>query len=277
VDLLTDDAFVPESADRTFREPVIGRIVLLVIFLAIGVGWCALPLVVGPWGFLAWIVGVPCILVSVLPARGVLRGRRGGQWVVRVRRAGLALHIRSYLNADLPLEDAVVVWIPRAEIASLHAVRRKRHMPHDDGDWVAREEALEIRLTHGRTDELAHALERERCPQNRRRTHHKAHHLRVTGPDRLLLTWRSPHAALRPGLKRALEALSLHFPLEAPTDERVVDWRKLEPPGFDDLVLDLCEQGDTFTCIRLLRERHGLSLTEARRFVDELAGGQRAA
>jgi hypothetical protein len=277
VQLLSADRFVPESTDRVFREPVLPRIVLLLVFGAIGAGWCALPLVVGPWGLCGWIPGLPCLLVAALPARGVLRGLRGGHWVVRIRREGLALHLRSYLNADLPRGDEVVLWIPRAEIAALHALRRRRRVPHEDGDWVAREEALEIRLTHERTAELERALERERKPANPQRTHHKVHHVRVSAPGRLLVTWRSPHAALRPGLKRALAALAHDYPLEAPAEERIADWRALDPAAFDDLVLDLCEQGDTFTCIRLLRRRHGWSTTEAKRFVDELASGRSAA
>jgi hypothetical protein len=276
MDLLRPADFPLEENDRVFHEPVLGRVVLVLLFGGLGIAWTVLPMLAGPAGFLGWIVGLPCLLVSALITPGVLRGLRGGHWVVRLRREGLALHLRSYLNADLPPDDPVVLWIERAEIAALVPLRQRRTLPGGDGDRTMVEERLEIRLVHARTAELAQALKRERTPRDRGRSHYHAHGVRLAAVDRIELTWRSANFLLRPGLKRFLRAAEVDYRIEDLRASRLDDWRELDARAFDDLVLELCEQGDRFTAIRLLRERHGWHLTEARHFVDELSGRREA-
>lgn len=277
MELLRVDQFQTESTDRVFREPALGHACLLLFFGACGVGFCALPILVGAWGLFAWLPGSICLLAAGLGARGVLGGLLRPHWVVRVRDAGIALHLRSYLNADLPLSDEVVLWIPRSEVAALRPLRRKYQAPSDDGDYTVREALLEIALTQPAPESLRLALERERAPADRRRTHHKVHLVRQTAPDRIEVTWRSPRGVLRPGLKRFLAAAELDYTVAEPAARQTGAWRELDAAGFDDLVLELCEGGDLFTAVRLLRKRHGWSLVDARRFVDELTGGRRAA
>lgn len=272
MDLLRPSDFRVEENDRVFREPALGRIFLVVLFGGLGIAWTALPVLAGPAGFFGWLFGLPCLLASALGAPGVLRGLRAGHWVVRLRREGIALHLRSYLNADLPADDPVVLWIDRREIAALVPLRQRKTLPSSDGDATMIETRLEIRLTHARTAELAQALKRERSPGNRGRTHHHSYGVRVSASDRVEVTWRSAHYALRPGLARFLAAAEADYPVEDLRKERLEDWRELDARAFDDLVLERCEQGDHFGAIRLLRQRHGWSTTEARQFVDELTG-----
>lgn len=276
MDLLRPSDFRVEEHDRVFREPVLGRVFLVALFGGLGIALTALPLLAGPAGFLGWLFGLPCLLAGGLGARGVLRGLRGGHWVVRLRREGLALHLRSYLNSDLPEDDPVVLWIDRREIAALVPLRQPKTLPGSDGDATMVETRLEVRLTHARTAELAQALKRERTPQDRGRTHHHSYGVRVSAADRVEINWRSAHFVLRPGLGRFLAAAEVDYPVQDVERQRLDDWRELDASAFDDLVLERCEQGDHFGAIRLLRQRHGWSPTEAKRFVDELTGRREA-
>ena len=45
-----------------------------------------------------------------------------------------------------------------------------------------------------------------------------------------------------------------------------------ERAELEDYLLELVESGDRMSAIKLVRVRYGYGLTEARRFVDELAG-----
>jgi hypothetical protein len=101
------------------------------------------------------------------------------------------------------------------------------------------------------------------------------HLVRIVAPDRIEVAWRSPLVVLRPRLARFVEAASVEFTVESEVARRDPPWRDLDTSAFDDLVLERCEAGDLFTAIRLLRDRHGWSLSEAKRFVDELRGDQR--
>ena len=277
MELLRESEFRCEPTDRVFREGALGRVAVLVIFGGIGAALCALPIVAGAKGFVAWLPGLPCLLAAGLGWRRVVRGLRVDHWAVRLRREGIALHLRSYLNADLPADDEVILWIPRGEVRALRPVRRRLVVAGDDGDDVSHEEVVELELTHDAPETLAAALQRERVPTVRYRTHHMVHLVRLVAPDRIEVMWRSPRGALRPRLARFAETASVEFTVEEAVARRDAPWRALDSKAFDDLVLDRCEAGDVFTAIRLLRDRHGWSLGEAREFVDELRGDRPAA
>ena len=49
----------------------------------------------------------------------------------------------------------------------------------------------------------------------------------------------------------------------------------MESAELEDYLLELVESGDRMSAVKLVRVRYGYGLTEARRFVDELAGAEK--
>ena len=49
------------------------------------------------------------------------------------------------------------------------------------------------------------------------------------------------------------------------------DWRRLdEGVELEEHLVDLCEQGDMITAMAIARSRYGLSLGDARRFIEDI-------
>jgi hypothetical protein len=270
VELLRADQFVPEPGDLVHRESLVGRVVVLAVFACIAAGWLGVPLLAGPWGFLAWPVGLLMLCAVVPIAAGVRRGFRPGHWAVRLRPSGIALRLRSYLNDDLPAGDPTVCWIPVGEIHSVRRGRTQRVVPGQRRDQLLVEQHLDIQLAHAATQALAEALTRERQAPRRGRAHHQVHPVRLVRPDVVRVTWRDPRIALQPGLDGAMEFLLRYVRVEEPLAS-AQDWRELSDEGVDELVLELASMGSRLEAVKLLHVRRGMELAHAREFVDQLA------
>lgn len=282
--LLRADEFHPEPDDTVFRERVVGRIVAVMLFTAIGVAWMLAPLarwlVVPAWiGWaVAFVFGMPCLLVGALSMRPVWRGLARDHWVLRVRQSGIALCLRSYLNADPARGGTCVAWIPSTEIRCVRRGSVTRHLPeHRSGTRREDETYLDIELTHASTTELVHALAQERANPRPGRAHFSASCIRLARPDAIRVTWRDAHVALRPGLARALDALAASATVADAAPHADVDARLLDEKASDDCVLELCEKGARIEAIQVLRQKRGMDLTSAKKLVDELCSGTRAA
>lgn len=265
---------------RVFREPPWHGLVGVVFLGGIGAAaWAAAffgPL--GPLRWFGWLAGVPFLGIAAVLGRGALRGLGPANWVLIARETGLAVKVRSFWNADLPSRDPVVAWIPREEIRALRRVERARPVPVGDGrDNAAGTErqavrALDVLLTHERTEELAAACRRERSFRGEGRTHFHRYPVSVPAPGCVRVTWRDASARLSPSLDRALAFLARTFPVEEPLEIEGRDWRELEGEELDDLILELVQSGQEIRALHLVRLRYRMSLAEAKAFLGELTG-----
>lgn len=257
--------------EHAFYEARVGRTIGAFVLLAIGVAFCLAPLA-HPIGWLGAIpLGLPCLFVALVIARGVARGWKRRWWIVRVRRDEVWLRIRSYLNSDLPDTDAVVARLPRSAIGRVREVRERRDVP---GASNGRTEmrfvrALEVTLGRDGTAALERALAEERTRSRRGRGHFGAYPVFVPTAGVVRVVFSSHTMALTPSLRRAIEALRrFSYPVADERLETHADWRRLSEDEIDAMVGACVAEGNEMQAIRLLRQRLGLDLASAKREVE---------
>jgi len=266
---------------RTFKTPVLSSLLVALMFAGIS-GVLVYHTLYGKLGGLGWLFAVPLILLTLLSVKTARRALGSANWVMIVKGSGVALKIRSYLNADLEKRDPVVCWIPREEIRAVRKVGGSRDVPGKrEGQTTEtdRTVALDIVLKHVATGELAEACAREKSFRGEGRMQFHHYPVLVPEPGVIRIPWSSRSQKLSPGIDKALALLGESFPVEAEVTRPHVDWRTAEGAELDQLVLDLCEAGNRIDAVKVLRLRNDMSPKEAKRFVDELMGreGKRAA
>jgi len=273
--MLLERAELWEPRDgRAFKTSPWGGLVMAVLFAGgtVTVVWGAIR---GTLAWMGWVFAVPFGLFALLMIRTAARSFGAANWVLIVKDTGLAVKIRSHLNSDLPHRDPVVAWIPRAEISAVRRVDGSRQVISSGQGSVTRTVstvALDILLTHERTEELAAACKREKSFRGEGRVHFHHYPVLLPEPGVIRIPWSSQRQGIRPGIDAVLDLLRESYPLETQVTRSHKDWRVVEGEELDDLVLELVEAGDKIGAVKLLRLRAGMSLPEARRFVDELLG-----
>jgi hypothetical protein len=259
---------------RAFKTSPWGGLVMAVLFAG-GTAAVISGAIWGTLGWMGWVFAVPFGLFALLMIKAAGRSFGAANWVLIVKDTGLAVKIRSHLNSDLPHRDPVVAWIPREEIRAVRRVDGSRKVMSGGQGSVTRTVstvALDILLTHQKTEELAAACKRERSFRGEGRAHFNHYPVLLPEPGVIRIPWGSQRQGIRPGIAAVLELLRESYPLEAELTRPEQDWRVVEGKELDDLVLELVEAGDKIGAVKLLRLRAGMSLSEARRFVDELLG-----
>lgn len=260
------------QADETFRTSPWAMLALPVILLAAGIalGWALLS------GHLPGIFWVGFVILALLVPFALqvnaLPAFRSSNWVLKIRGDRLYLMLRNYRSTHLPEDAPVVVSFDASEIASVGQQMRQFAVPSGSGrtrHW--KERRLEIRLRDPVPPEFITALQTQ--PEwsetwyGRRRNDASP----VSCDERTIrILWSGPHDLIVPRINRALAILGRIVPVH---DTSVVDRRQpmhLTDSQFDDHVLELCQAGNRIDAIRLLRERRNYSLSEAKRWVDEI-------
>jgi len=278
VELYTIDRIRGERADLVARESVVGTTVVLLVFGGLGLGWVLAPMPSVLLRLGLGIFGLPCLLIFALMLPGVARTWRRGQWVLRARREGLALNVRSALNSDLPTDEPTVAWIPAEEIEGVRRVDELREVPGSEGRSEQRRCSwLELVLAHGDTGELAAVLVRERALRGRGRTQFHAYPVEVAGPRAVRVAWHSGGVSLRPRLDGFLKGLGRFVHVIDSLETPSIDWRTLPDEELDDYARALVASGQRMDAIRVLRERRGWELVRARAWIDTLERRARAA
>jgi len=275
VELLSADLFEREAGQRVFRHGLTGPMVMWALFvspvpLAIHAR-AQLAEVAGSIPWVAWFVLAPMALVCgglwlvCLHAIGQVayRAMLPSNWLMRVSPSGLLLNLRSYQNAHFPGDGPTVVYLAWPEVARARkVVERSTRRGRRGHETLERKSWLELELAAD-TRELERlvASERER-----------------PGPERSFLGMRgrsrSNHVPVfveQPGVLRIdwvgggmLRALGRHVELgpKVTLDRR--------PGDLDTRLRALLARGNRIAAHELARNELGLSLTEARRRVEEL-------
>jgi hypothetical protein len=211
----------------------------------------------------------------------VLARFRETNWLVRIVDDGLYIKFRSYLNHHFPADDRTVVYVPYRAMRTARHVRETQEVPDTDGRGTItrRRTVVEIELKEIALQvEQALADERRASPPKEQRWYgstagkYRHHPVRLSTPQTLAIEW-----GVRPGVAHFLSAMAVHTPVESAEVRR--DYTvlgSLERNEQESRLLELAENGQLLDAVRLARLIYGYDLSEAKRFVDGLAGRAKA-
>lgn len=277
---LLREAEVPESsAAALFRYSPGGAALVVVLLISASVALIGVGRVQG--NPLAYYIGGSLLLALWIYQSMVLARFRPTNWLVRVTDRGLYIKFRSYLNHHLPDSDRTVVYIPFREMRVTRVVRESQNLPNTDrtGSLMRRHTIVQIEL---RDDfpELESALAAERsaeAPKVRRwygssASKYKHYPVRMAAPRTLALEWK-----VIPRVSTFLRMMAVHTPVESAKVMRdFTALGALRQGEQESLVLELIESGQVVDAIHVVRQTYGFGLTEAKHFVEGLAGRAKA-
>jgi hypothetical protein len=255
---------------------VVGVIVMLGFLVALPtyVLWQARP---------AWWIAVPIVVLAGMILSCFLnmlfKAFRPTNWLMRIGPDGLWINLRSYLNRDLA-PAATVLFVPYREIASVHQYTVRRSERSNGRITVWTDRYLDLQLVDAAPEEVANEISEERLRMVSREylggwvtSRGRNNHVPVTMPhDKLLrLAWRTRFDVIAPSAKKTLRELAAHCTIEAPVEKEVGNVKVLSVEEIDSQIIERVETGDTIGAVKLLREERGMSLREAKEFIDELA------
>ena len=221
------------------------------------------------WGWvllspvIAMVVGLWLLVFSAMKGT-VVASFRSTNWVMTVALNGVYIQYRSHLNYHFPGDVPTVVFVPFSEI---DAVQRTRHtsMGCDSKGHKQKQTKsyLDIHLKEIDAEPLKQAVHRESAmkPQKKGFSSMRFNHVpvRVVDSDVIRIEWRG---------KRMVEAFKRY--IDVRPARRTGIGHDVKPPGVDEQITELVENGDTIGATRMVRGAYGMSLTEARQFVGEL-------
>lgn len=263
---------------RPWGAFVMFAIVLAVPFIPLGLGDGYRDLFDGSLPWWLWLVAAPIAFLAFLIWLVVLNGLwrsatacfRRSNWVLKMTFEGVYLQFRSYLNHHFPDEGPTVVFLSWSDIAAVQkTINHTKEIDSEGDSRIVAKRYLDLHLKHSDTDELSRAInvEKTRRPAGEGRSKMRFHHAPVLVPEPGLIRveWRG---------NRMLKALRSHLTVR-PTrrtgegydvDSTRDDW--------DAHILKLIEEGQHMPAIRTVRRHYGMSLKQARAFVDDLAQGR---
>ncbi len=267
--LVLASAVREHDSDFVARESAWRLSAAWIAIALVGLAWCLVPLVRGGPLWFGLVFGLPCVAFAAWMARSVVRLWRSSWWILRVRRDGLALRLRSQLNSDLPDEWANVVLLERQDVRRVVAERVDlRGLSHESAVNTPRVR-LSFELTSPVRAEVRRSLERELDPGIRGRTHLRAAVATIEREDSLSVSWSGPSLRLEPSLRATLRELErLGYPVERELKRTTLEWSRLDRAERERRIDELVRSGDMLGAIRLWRLEHGGGLAEAKAAVE---------
>jgi hypothetical protein len=203
---------------------------------------------------------------------------RSENWLLRIAPDGLSINLRSHHNRHFA-PARTVLFVPYLEIAGVSS-RTVRRVEKNNGRTVMwTDQFLDVRLHDAALPEVATEISEER----RRRTtgshfggfitsSGRNNHVPVTLPadDVLRLTWRGRFDFVVPSLAKTLGELAAECTVDEPVVESPADLQTLSEAEVDRQILERVEHGDTLAAVQLLRDQRGVTLKQAKDFIDEL-------
>ena len=237
------------------------------------------------WFQIPWLFVVPAALFSLLVVGFFIsdvRARfRPTNWVLWIRPDAIWVNLRSYQDHN-PLDSPSVVELADRDIACLRRHVERYSVSDSEGRPVSHKlESLDFELRQPDTSELAAALaeirhrrqpEVEYLAGIRGRSGVTLYSVSLPQPNLLRIAWHGGQGhAVTPRLRRVLAELANRVTIDEPTQHQTPDASQIDEGELDAQILSLVEAGNHIDAIKLLVQRHGYTLTEAKRFVDELA------
>jgi len=201
---------------------------------------------------------------------------RPGAWLVRIVDDGLLVNFRSYLNYHFPAADHTVLHISFSSVEWVRQHRIERTLPDNAGeDETSRQRYLELKLSPLMTKRLERNLAQERQRKGPVRPNWKGngysfsrHYPVQVINDVIRIEW-----GVKPGIWHFLDQIRPYVIVHdmAATS---VDFRALASASKAEQerqLIDLVQAGKRMHAIRAARRLYKMDLTEAVRFIDELA------
>jgi hypothetical protein len=278
----------PTGTDPTSNALLICRnvrwnlLVLFAILWAIPIG---LYLFEAPlWGVLLGAI-LPALLTWPLLSAWRKRGRPDN-WVLAVRGDGFWLNLRDseYYEAE---PGKTVVELTYSDIEFARRVVHRYTTPSGNGKLRTHKDVyLELRLNPELIEQLGAEITAERqraLPEKqllggfvKSRTGRTNMPIETEGEDAVRVKFSAANTGLTPSIKRTIAMLREFVTVEEDHAINSEHWRELSDAAFDDLVLRLAMSGQQIDASNLLQRRRGMTLTEAKNFVDELRRDKRA-
>lgn len=261
------------SGDIVFRESVVAKatgFAVGVILLAGGV--------YAVWRTHVWLICLPLAFLALFPLMmgATLRhALHAANWLLRCQPGRVLIKMRSYLNEGFPAGDLVMFELAAGEIEWIgQSVEKIVLSGGNDGDHTSSSKTfLEIKPKNIDLADLEARLREER----QRRGSGSAwleYPVRLAEGGVIRLTWRSEGSWITPPAGRALAILAQQLGVEIrPAQSRLNDLTTAGDRAEQERrILELAENGDTLAAVKAVRKLYGYSLSEARQFVEELAG-----
>lgn len=218
-----------------------------------------------------------CVLVTV----GFVTARfRRSNWLVRMSQTGLYVQFRSYLNYQLPPDEASVVFLGYDEISSARLVREsvtKADPMHSGATQTQKLRYVELEL-RGDIEPLASRLQSESGEKAPMRKHwygssstlYCDYPVSLTNGSLLRIRW-----DVVPRAQKFLDRLRPYTVINDPVSltEDFAHLQSLTADEQKQRLSELARRGDTVTAIYTARRLYGCGLAEAKTMVDRMREG----
>lgn len=203
-------------------------------------------------------------------------------WILAIEPDQVFIKFRSYLNPHFPPTDPQVVRLHLTKIESARITKQKLTLLGISGKGkTSYHTFLDLTVAEQDISLLQDQIKYERNlkpPLTGKfiKSRSKSHHYPVSVIDNrtIRIEWRSPADWITPKITIAVQLLGdLGIKIDSPKNE-IVDMTKsgADPKRMEDNILRMAERGKVIAATALARRTYGLSLTEAKLFVEELVG-----
>ena len=257
-----------------FRNSRLGPAVFFLFSLAI-MGAVIYGYAVGGIPFVLMLVFLfGCLIFPLLSLSMLVRSLQATNWLFALGPDRLWIKYRSYLNSHFPPDDLQIIELRYNEMESVALVRRKEITPGSrNGTQVQYYRHLEFTLCRPFGNELPEALLAEQntkgSPDRKISSRSLDYPVQTKGEN----TVRMRVNGIRPGWKTALREIEKNGVTIAPEKREIEDYTELleDKRQMEDQLIVLVEQGKTIAAVKLARRRYGMTLTEAKNFIDGLS------
>jgi hypothetical protein len=221
-----------------------------------------------------------CTLVGFVFLFSAFAAMKKNNWTLRAVPEGLQLKLRHYSDYGLNVTDPIVAFIPAREIRRIRFMEQKTRMIGDkdipEDRQLKREEWLEVALYGEDLARIETALAEER----RRKvptwikgvtSKAKGAALRLFPENGVIrIDWKTSETRLTPSVEEAEAVLRRLYRTESEEAAEEAPLLTLSKAAQDDRLREMVRRGDTISATALVRETHGISLTEAHQYVKSL-------
>jgi hypothetical protein len=230
---------------------------------------------IGPAVYFSYFFGALLTLFAAFAITALKRSLAPTNWLLRLAANGIYLRYRSYLNGDYPGE-AVAAFIPVSAIGRIRpAIEKSTRIGSKGSKYNATNRRLEIIVRDADLAPFKSQIERERTRRIATKLGSKGvfrhYPVRIRNADTIEIDWRDTQSSVKPGLKAAVAILGRRFATLPETKTARTDPDHAGRQEQEAQIIALVERGETIQAIKLTKRLYGLSTTEARIFVDELA------
>jgi len=257
--------------DIVFRESWLASLLPVVVGgVLVGIGVAVI--VAGGAPVFGWFFTCFAFLLWLLFLTSFLNAFRSENWLMRYSPPRLFIKFRSLRNHRLPDSDPVVLELDTSEIGWIRKVKEKVITRGRRGARTELRQYLEIGLK--RNDQLPELKGRIIEEQQR---HHKGmrwlHYPVQVLDDVIRIEWRGGGSWITPNVDAVIDMLRSVVQVRQ-EQSNVHDYisRPADKARQEEMILELIERGQLMEAIELTRECHRCSLSEAKDFVEGLAG-----